>query len=190
MNENLLKSIKEFARFSENELSVLSDKLVQKKFRKDEVVLRPGQICQSIYFVISGSFRQYRITEDSDEVVVDLYIDNDWMMNHKSFTSQGPSENFITAFTDSETFELSMHSIHALIGLSQSFFQLGKILESVVYTSDPYKEQARPELKYEYLMTHKPLLVQAFPLKYIASYLQITPETLSRVRKKISIPGN
>jgi signal-transduction protein with cAMP-binding, CBS, and nucleotidyltransferase domain len=190
MNENLLRSLKEFVRFSEDELSLLSDRLEHKKFKKDEMVLRPGEVCQSIYFVVSGAFRQYKLTEDMDEVTVGLYVNNDWMMNHRSFTSQKPSGNLISACTDSEVLALNIYNIHALIGLSQTFFQLGKILESVAYANDPYKDQIKPELKYGHLMSNKPLVVQLFPLKYIASYLQITPETLSRVRKKISISGS
>jgi len=186
LNENLLDAIRKFACFSQEELSLLTEKLVHRNLNKDEKLVKAGEVSGALYFVVNGAFRQFKITNDDEEVTVGLYIDGDWMMDHRSFTSQKPSENFITAFTDSEVFELNIHDIHTLIGMSQTFFQLGKILESVVYASDRYRDQTKPETKYEYLMANNPLIIQRFPLKYIASYLQITPETLSRVRKKIA----
>ena len=110
----------------------------------------------------------------------------DRVINHKSFTTRKPSENLIQAFEDSTIYELSIEAIHKLIATSQSFLQLGKILETTISRIDFFDNNNTPDEKYRFILEHKPMLLQKFPQKIIASYLKITPETLSRVRKRFS----
>jgi hypothetical protein len=83
-----------------------------------------------------------------------------------------------------------MHKMHEMIGLSPAFFQLARVLEPVHSRTHLFDNQLTPLEKYQYILQHRPGLLQAFPLKIIASYLKITPETLSRVRDKIAVPKN
>ncbi|PKG42822.1 Crp/Fnr family transcriptional regulator, partial [Psychroflexus sp. MES1-P1E] len=110
---------------------------------------------------------------------------NDWVINHKSFTTRKPSEYSIQAFEESFIYELSIDAIHRLIAQSQSFFQMGKILEESTSRIDFFDNNNTPDEKYDFIIKNKPSLLQKFPQKIIASYLKITPETLSRVRKRI-----
>ena len=65
-----------------------------------------------------------------------------------------------------------------------NFFRLGKLMEQAVQNQDFQNNRLAPEEKYELLLASKPMVFQKFPLKHIASYLGITPETLSRIRRK------
>ena len=90
----------------------------------------------------------------------------------------------LTGKTDRQMSQvLNIHDLHALIGRSPSFFVLGKILEEI---HDYQSQKLSPDQKYKLLLEKRPEVIQTFPLKYISSYLGMTPETLSRVRSRIS----
>ena len=172
--------------FSDAESLLLEQEVQFRKIKKDELLLKKGEICSSLCFVVSGSFYQYNVDSELNKNVIDLNAEGDWVINHKSFTSRKPSERTIQAFEDSSVYELSVESIHNLIAQSQSFLQMGKILEASTSRIEFFDNNSTPDEKYQYLLNNEPILIQKFPQKIIASYLKITPETLSRVRKRIA----
>lgn len=100
--------------------------------------------------------------------------------------SQKPSESFVQAYAESEILELTVQSLHGLIAESPAFLQMGRILEQATARVHFFDNDLTPIQKYEHLLNNRPQLLQKFPLKIIASYLKITPETLSRVREKLA----
>ena len=183
IHEPITTAVREFGNFSDEELALFRSKLTQKKLLKNEFLLKEGQVCQSIWFITNGSIRQFYCDEEAQEITVDLQIEMDWVLDQQSFLSQKPSKLHVQAFENSELWELTVQALHELISLSPSFFRLGKLLQKDFVHSE--QKQAPPQVKYLSLMQTKPLIIQRFPLKYIASYLRMTPETLSRVRNRI-----
>lgn len=183
MFQHFLKSIEQYGSFSETDKQLLTGHLRPITIKKGEFVLEQGRVSQAGYFVNKGSFRHYRDLDGFTELTINLFIENDWVLDHTSFTSQNPSLNNIQAHEDCELLELSMQSMHELIAMTPSFFRLGKILE--VPRNEEKLQLKTPEERYIDLMNEKPELIQRFPLKHIASYLAMTPETLSRVRAKV-----
>lgn len=186
MDESVLALLKKAGEFSEKESILLKSELRFKKLKKGDHLLENGAICSSLSFIISGSFYQYSMDVELNQNIIDLNVSNDWVINHKSFTSRKPSEYSIQAFEDSAVYELSIDAIHRLIAQSQSFLQMGKILEEATSRVHFFDNQNTPDEKYRFILENKPKLLQKFPQKMIASYLKITPETLSRVRKRIT----
>ena len=181
--EPITTAIRELGTFSDEELTLFRSKLTQKKLLKNEFLLKEGQVCQSIWFIRQGSVRQFYYNEDAQETTVDLRVEMDWVLDQQSFVSQKPSKINVQAFENSDVLELTVQALHEMISLSPSFFRLGKLLEKDFRHTD--LKQASPQVKYMNLMQTKPRIIQRFPLKYIASYLRMTPETLSRVRNRI-----
>ena len=186
MNNAIVEFIRRAGTFSEKEAVLLQQELQYRELKKGSVLLEKGTVCSSLGFVISGSFYQYHIDTYLNNKVIDLYSTYDWVIHHKSFTSRKPSENRIEAFEDSTIYEISIDAIHRLIAQSQTFLQMGKILEESISRIDFFDHNNTPDEKYEHLRKNKPNLLQKFPQTIIASYLKITPETLSRVRKRLS----
>lgn len=186
MFQHLAASIQTFGDFSPEHLSLLFDRIKVMNLKKDDLLIREGQVCKSFYFINAGSFRHFTIQENGEEATINLFISRDWMFEHKSFVTQQPSQNIIQAVSDSEIFNLHANDFHALVKIADGFFRLGRIFEHVTQNQEFQHNRLTPEQKYERLLVSKPGLLQHFPLKHIASYLGITPETLSRIRKKIS----
>jgi CRP-like cAMP-binding protein len=179
-------SLLSFASYSREQLVMITDRLKPQLLRADDCLIKEGQICKSFYFVNSGAFRHYAIDDNGEEATLNLYIPGDWMFEYKSFLTQQPSQHILQATADSEVLGLHVQDFHELAKVADIFFRLGRIFEQAIQNQDFQHNRLTPEQKYELLLAAKPEVLQHFPLKHIASYLCMTPETLSRVRKKIS----
>ena len=186
MYERIVSSIQRFGPFSDQQIALVRDRMKYLVLKKNEFLIREGQVCQTFYFVNRGSFRHYLVDDDGIEATLNLYMENDWVFEYKSFMTQQPSGTIIEAAEESEIFSLSGWDFHELVKISDLFFRLGTIFEQAVQNQDFQHNRLSPEEKYALLLKTKPQLLQKFPLKQIASYLGMTPETLSRIRKKIS----
>ena len=186
MEEPFLELLKRSGTFSKEEAFSLQNALQFKRLAKDGILLEKGTICSSLCFVISGSFYHHRLDNEGNKSVIDLNSTHDWVINHTSFTSRKPSAYVIQAFEDSTFYEISIDAIHRLIAQSQAFLQMGKILDTVTERINFFDNNSTPDEKYRYLLENKADLLQKFPQTIIASYLKISPETLSRVRKRLS----
>ena len=186
MNYPITEFLNRAGRYTEKEVLLLKKELQFRMLKKEEVLLNKGDICSSLCFIIKGAIYQYNIDSEFNKNVIDLNVSNDWILNHKSFTTQKPSEYFIQSYEESTICVLSIESIHRLIAQSQSLLQMGKILEASISRIDFFDNNYTPDEKYQYLLKNKPELIQKFPQKLIASYLKITPETISRVRHRLS----
>jgi CRP-like cAMP-binding protein len=178
--QNILASIGKFSFF---DLELFENHTTQNCFDKNDVILKEDEVCKSLYFIQSGSFFQFQI-KDIDEVIIDLHLEGEWMFNHQSLTEQTPSKTTIKAFSKSEVIELSLENFHALASKSTSFLQFHKILNQTHNRTYIFDNSLSPAERYDYIKRAKPRLVKVFPIKMIASFLKIAPETLSRVRAK------
>lgn len=184
MFENITASLQTFGISAHEQLAEIFSRLQPLNFAKDDFLVKEGQVSHTFYFLNKGAFRHYTITDTGEEFTINLFVQNDWMLEYKSFMTQQPSQNFIQAVMESEVFALSAWQFHELVKISDCFFKLGGILQTK--NQDFQHNRLSPEEKYELLLSTHPELLHYFPLKHIASYMGITPETLSRIRKKIS----
>lgn len=185
MDHQIKLALQGVSNFSEKEMLEIISRFKPLSLKRGASLLQEGETCRNLFFVCQGCFRQYQLAENGEEVIINLFTDNDWVIEYKSFTSQSPARTTIEAIADSEVLVMSLNDIHGLIALSQSFLRLGRILQGALQNQDYQHNKLSPEEKYKLLLSTKPQIIQKFPLKQIASYLGITPETLSRVRRKI-----
>jgi len=179
--EALGKCLEHVGTFSTEQVALIFNHCEVQHVKKGDALIEAGQVCNSVFFLVKGACYQYKMNE-TEESIIELYDETDCIVNHASFIFQKPSSETVKAYADSEVLALTVHSIHKLIGVSPVFFQLGKILQSSSFRLNFFDDAMTPQERYTYILENKPRLIQTFPLKYIASYLKIAPETLSRVR--------
>ncbi len=183
MSHLFFQSMQAIGSFSEHDIEVIRAKLSPKTYEKGDLLLDLKETCNCFWFLEQGSVHSFYLNSELDQVTTGLYIPGDWIVEHTSFTSRTPSTCKFQAFEKTEAHILTIHDLHDLIGQSQVFFQLGKILGNP--GQGLHRKEQGPDERYLNLLECSPELIKTFPLKHIASYLGVTPETLSRVRKRI-----
>lgn len=175
--------------YLDDEVRLFEKEVTVREVQKRELLLRKGEVARSVYYLLEGAVRQYDILSEEELNVIDLHIPGEWFLNYESLVAQSPSRVFIEAFADCRFIELSLETVHYLTGKSIAFLQLNRILEGAFGRMQFFDRSMTPMEKYAFLLDHRPRLIQAFPLKTISSYLKVTPETLSRVRKAVASGG-
>ncbi|MEO8404946.1 MAG: Crp/Fnr family transcriptional regulator [Chitinophagaceae bacterium] len=184
MFNEVLTSIQSFGSFTPSELSLFESKLTSITVTKNDFIIKEGQTCQDFYFIMEGSCIHYFPADDGTDHILNLYVRNNWLTEYQSFITQKGATACIQAFEDCQLAVMNINAFHELMQTALAFFQIGKLLDNMRY-SDYAAQFKSPEEKYLDLLDRRPALIQTFPLKLLASYLHIAPETLSRIRKRV-----
>ena len=174
-----------YSTMTHDELDLLESVLVPMKFAKGEKLLTEGQTCKNIYWIVKGLLRQFYY-KDGKELTEYMAAENTIVMCIESLFKEEPSQLQIAALEPSLVYALPKAELEAVAMKSVNIQILyRKILEESLIISQRRADLLRFESaqsRYAKLMKSAPQLVLRAPLVYIASYLQMTPETLSRVR--------
>jgi CRP-like cAMP-binding protein len=167
------------------ELDLLESILVPMKFGKNEMVLREGETCNNIYWVVKGLVRQFYY-KNGKELTEYMATENSIVMCIESLFLEQPTHLQIKTIEPTVLIAIPKVELEAVAMKSVNIQILyRKILEESLILSQVHADMLRFESaqdRYQKLIKRQPQLVLRAPLVYIASYLQMTPETLSRVR--------
>lgn len=175
---------------TEEEQELIKNYLTVKKLRKRQYLLQEGDVCKVVAFVEKGALRLYRVNEDGTEHIVQFALDGWFITDLYSFLTNEPSTYDIDAIEDSELVLITRPASEELRKLSAKYQEF--IFQA---TSEAYIQLERRitstislglEERYKDLVTNFPTITQRVPQHMIASYMGLTPETISRVRKRIS----
>ncbi|RYZ20589.1 MAG: Crp/Fnr family transcriptional regulator [Chitinophagaceae bacterium] len=148
-------------------------------------LLEEGKTCRSIDYIDSGAFRHFH-RQDGLEVTTGLYTDGSFVTDMKSLRTAGPATGYIQALEDAVIVRLYKSKLVDLYAASAGLQAVGRaLLEAMVIRENEWKEMYTrydPAQRYAFLQRHAPELLQRVPLQYIASFLGIRRETLSRIR--------
>ena len=190
MYEKLIECIREKVELDENDIEILKPLFISRKLRKRQYVLNAGDVCQYITFVDKGMLRSFTVDSEGHEHVVQFAIEGWWVSDVGSFISGKDAMYNIEALEDCELLHLKKTSMDELLmklPVMERFFRI--LMQNNVVALQrravAYMSLSAEE-KYLKLMEVAPDIMQRASQQHIASYLSITPETLSRVRKKIS----
>jgi CRP-like cAMP-binding protein len=155
------------------------------KFAKGEKILAEGEICRYIFWIVKGLVRQYYY-KNGKELTEYMATENTICMSIESLFKEEPSRQIMQAIEPTLLYALPMHDLEATAMKSVNIQMMyRKILEESLIISQHRADMLRFESaqdRYRLLVKRSPQLILRAPLVYIASYLQMTPETLSRVR--------
>lgn len=174
-----------YSTMTHDELDVLESILLPMKFQKGELILREGEICKNIFWIVKGLVRQFYY-KNGKELTEYMATENNVCMAIESLFREEPSKQQIMALEPTIIYALPKASLeHEAIRNVNIQMLYRKILEESLIIAQKHADLLRFETaqdRYAKLVKQSPQLVLRAPLVYIASYLQMTPETLSRVR--------
>ncbi len=188
MYASLRASVLDVAALSESELRFLEQQFVYREVPKKFTLIAEGQVAHELYFINQGCLRFY-YNREGDEVTGFIFTENLFATALDSFLQQEPSTQIVETLEDSELLVISHTNMQRLYGYSVNFQIFGRrlaeqrlvnaqrILASYVVDS--------PEERYKKLLATRPEWLLRVPQHYIASFLGITPVSLSRIRKRI-----
>ncbi|MGS0526500.1 Crp/Fnr family transcriptional regulator [Zobellia nedashkovskayae] len=160
------------------------------KFEKGEQLLCPPQICSFIAFIKSGSVRSYHMDNQLVETNLLLRSANEFITDYESFISQEPSTLWIQSIERGEAILLNRTGLYYLYETSFYWNKFGRIISEQIFINSKRRTEQllflSPTERYMLLLKHNPDYFQKYALKHIASYLGITPQSLSRIRNQLS----
>jgi CRP-like cAMP-binding protein len=158
-----------------------------KKLDKKDLLLEEGQTCKFIAFINSGVIREYSF-QNGRETTVDFVTEGQFITDYQSFIQENPSMQYLEALTDVELLLLKKDGINDLFDKYKVWERFGRLIIERVFCGVEAKRKkiisTSHEEQYHDFASSYPLIVQQVPQYYIASYLGISPEHLSRIRKK------
>lgn len=188
MTSQIIKSIKALVPLNAAEEEAFLSILEIKKLKKKEFLLQEGKICNKITFINSGCFRLF-YNVDGEENIIQFFLENSWYTDYASFLTGQPTLENVQALENSEVVQFKKEDLYKLYNQMPIFDRVGRVFaESAVLSLsqlNQMKTNEEPEERYLNLLKQRPELAQQVPQHYIASYLGVKPETLSRIRKRI-----
>ncbi len=189
MYEVITKSLRTLVDFTDEELFLFMQRLKPVSLKKYAFYLKEGQVCKGMALVYKGGLRYFSRGEKGD-YTIGFAFEGEWLGDYESFLLQAPSPDFIEALEDCEIFTLGYADMQALYGHSQRFEKFGRLIaeklfiEAVKSKRNLMRQSA--EERYLELLSNQPHIFERLPQHLIASYLGIQPQSLSRIRAKVS----
>ena len=189
MKAQLKSYLNRYINFSDNEIDEIYASLNVVTFANKEFILSEGQICMNNYFIMSGLTRSFYIDAKGNEKITQFAIENWWTTNMESFITASPSTSNIQALEKTTVLIISkteLEKLYKSLPKLERFFRIitEKMLIAIQRRSDVYL-QMKSKDRYTDLINHFPGFAQRVPQYMIASYLEITPEYLSELRKSL-----
>ncbi len=184
----LRKFIENYTLLPSEEWEQISDCFEKRIVEKDEIVLQEGKICRHLYFVESGLLHFY-INKDGNNITKFFTEAPYFFTSQASFNSQKPANENIQAIEKSVVWQISYKQANELYKLKSWTDFARKIIQEVQFFTEEILEELQTEtaeFRYEKMLQNKPKLLKRIPLKILASHLGIAPQSLSRIRKKLT----
>lgn len=186
MSEKLIAEIKSIGNFSEGDITLFTDALETIFIPKGEYFLKAGQVSKYIGYIESGLVMYYKLN-DGTEIPCDFAIEHEWITYLKSFTSGTESDMYIRALEDTHVLALSVTSIGTLFHAQPKFMALRNYYTDLAFVKSSSHAENLASLgakeRYTIFMKEHQELIKRVPQYYIAAYLGIKPQSLSRLRK-------
>lgn len=176
--------------FSPEDMVVFNELLKPKVIKKKQLLLREGEVCNFEAYIVSGCLRTFYIDENGSEVILQFSVEDWWVSDIGSFHDRTPSLLYIEAIEDSELLTLNPTSKEELLTRVPQFERVFRLMiqrhlsaleRRLIRTIAKTAEQRYVEFIKQY-----PKIALRVPQHYIASYLGMTPEFLSKVRRRLA----
>ena len=190
MHDKLIIYINQYATkpLTSEEIAVIEATFQPKKLRKKQYFLQEGDVCKYAGFIVKGAMRQYRVDEKGVEHIVQLFIENYWANDRESSTMLTPSIYNIDAWEDTDILLITRADMLDLMAKIPSMTEMIRLMDERNAIANQRRLNSTisntAEKRYEEFAKNHPQFIHRFTQPLIASFLGITKETLSRIRKQ------
>ncbi|QXV66864.1 Crp/Fnr family transcriptional regulator [Mucilaginibacter sp. 21P] len=187
MIDLLLKTIEKAVVIDKNEKELIAGLFHEKKYGKGEYFLKEGDVCKYVGFMISGVMRYY-INDDGEDKTYGFAKESEFICNNESFLPQLPSRQSIQALEDCNLLVIGYNDLQRFYISFKNGERFGRLVIEQVFIktlrgfNSFYTDS--PEIRYEKFVKEYPDLLQRIPQYYIASYVGVKPQSLSRIRSR------
>ncbi len=185
--DTLRRFIENYTTLSNDDWKQISVCFEKRIIEKDEILLQEGKICRHLYFIESGLLR-YFINKDGNDITKFFTEAPYCFTSQVSFTAEKPATENIQAIEKSILWQITSKQANDLLELKSWNTFIRKLIQEVQYYTEEILQEIQTETaenRYKKIIETNPQLLQRVPLKYLASYFGIAPQSLSRIRKKI-----
>jgi len=187
---SLTENINEIARLTQDEISAIEKAYNTVEISKGQLWIEQGKVCDQVAFVVSGKLRNFYFDEAGNEVTCYFVTPNNFVSAFSSFLTNAPTHENISTLEDTVLRTISkkeMETLSDLIPKLQIFRRV--IVENLFIIMEKrimmLQSQSAHE-RYEKMIKENPEILLSVPLQYTASFLGITPQHLSRLRKELT----
>jgi CRP-like cAMP-binding protein len=189
MHQKFIDHFSKISPLSKAEADAIRENMVVKTFKKGTHLLKEGQISIDTYFVLEGCIREYILT-DGEEKTTNFFTEDQWVISLNSFTPQQPTAHNLVCVEDSTVSVGNEEQAQVLFKQFPRFETISRAVMEAFFI-DQKKQLTSfltdtPEQRYLNLVNRRPELVQRVPQYQLASYVGIKPESLSRIRKRMT----
>jgi len=189
MHENLLNIIKQQVTITENDIRLCKEYFEPVLFPKNRIIEEEGKIPQYLYFVVSGFMRLFHYNEHGDEVTTHINCPPGFITSYADFINQTKAVDNVECITECQLLRITKSNLDLLTRTSEAFkdFSIWVFQQSIAYNENRSKELATltAEQRYKKLIENYPAILHNVPVQYIASFLGMKPESLSRIRRQM-----
>jgi CRP-like cAMP-binding protein len=187
--EEIRKHLDIFAGQGEGDWALFRSKLKLKSFPKKSIVLKQGQVENYLSYVQNGILRLY-IPKIENDLTFGFVFPGSFVSAYDSFLTRAPCEYQIQSLTNTKLWRLSYTDLQEVYNKTEKGNEIGRKNAENLFLIKSNRELSllnkTAEERYLELFSQRPELIRHIPLKYIASYIGVTPQALSRIRKRIS----
>ncbi|MFT3934165.1 MAG: Crp/Fnr family transcriptional regulator [Chitinophagaceae bacterium] len=188
VSEPILKNISKHIALDVDEISHFLSLLKCKRVSRKTVLLREAQPCKYLYYVQQGALRAYHIDKHGKESTIMFAVDDWWITDMYCFLNNKPSLMYIETIKESIIYQLSKDNFDKLFAHTPKFERFFRILMQNAYTREQLRVIDNLSLtakeRYNKFLKKYPHIAEVVTQKQIASYLGVTPEFLSAIRKE------
>lgn len=177
-------------KLSDEEWQAFQSTLERQELKKNDFLLEEGKTCRHLHFIQEGAFRFFYL-KDGKELVTAFFFSGDFVTNYRSFLTGQPSDHSIEALRDSVVWSINKQNLHDLYDRYPVIDRLGRLMAERLYLVVTQRLDNllynNPEERYLDLLRRGSKLLQEVPQYMLASYLGVSAESLSRIRKRIRL---
>jgi CRP/FNR family transcriptional regulator, anaerobic regulatory protein len=189
MLESLFQEISKKIILTIDDKALCKNYFEEVNFNRNTILDEQDKVPQFLYFIVSGFMRLFYYDENGDEVTTYLTSPNGFIASFLSLIHQKPATENVECITDCQLLRISRANLISLIDKSENFKKFSLVIfEQVIALSQIRANDLATltaELRYKKMIQEQPQLLQNVPVQYIASFLGIKPQSLSRIRRQI-----